>query len=37
MGYKLWSFKFMHYGAGKKKDSTIESVTDIRKEREEDL
>ena len=37
MKYKLWSFKFIYYGAGKKKDSIIESIVDIGKERAEKL
>ena len=35
--YKLWNFKFIHYGTGKKKDSIIESIVDIGKERTENL
>ena len=31
MEYKIWSFKFIHYGAEKKKDNIVESVVDIEK------
>ena len=37
MEYKLWNYKVIQYGAGKKKENLIESTVDIGKERAEDI
>ena len=37
MEYKLWSCKFIQYGAGKKKENLIESTADTEKEPAEDF